>query len=223
MARMSDWVRLPVPWVEKGGLKAFQWSAGQGSDCTAALMTLIALAHCADPETGVAKVTYDDLCHATGLSRAKLSSGLGVLQENALVKRWHSGRSTYILSNYLDKSRWAKIPARPICSSRVIIPFIHFNLRNRVELDALKLYILISTYRDWVTNIATISYDKIELISGIQKGRIKSAISLLVTTGLIYAETVKSDSDREFYFNRYRVTHVDSYIHAGTARDLIWP
>ncbi len=58
---LRDWVRLPTDWIQDGGLQAFRWSADRGSAQTAALMCLAAIAHHADEETGVAKLTYDQI------------------------------------------------------------------------------------------------------------------------------------------------------------------
>ena len=44
-------------------------------------MTLVAVAHCADQETGRARLTYDELTERTTLSRAKVSHGLTVLED----------------------------------------------------------------------------------------------------------------------------------------------
>ena len=52
---------------------------GDGSDNIAALMALTAIAHTADPATGVARAIYDDLYAWTELSRVKLLNGPCVL------------------------------------------------------------------------------------------------------------------------------------------------
>jgi hypothetical protein len=72
---LREWVRFPSKWIQDGGLKQLRWSGGgtRGADNTAALMTLTAIAHHADDERGLAKLTYDQLCTITGLSRAKLA------------------------------------------------------------------------------------------------------------------------------------------------------
>jgi hypothetical protein len=48
-----EWVRIPVGWIASHGLKDFKWvNSGPGADQVAALMTLVAIAHCADQEIG---------------------------------------------------------------------------------------------------------------------------------------------------------------------------
>jgi hypothetical protein len=41
---------------------------------------VIVIAHAADQDTGIARITYDHICDVAGLSRAKLSNGLDVLK-----------------------------------------------------------------------------------------------------------------------------------------------
>ena len=88
MAGASEWVRLPSNWINEGGLTSLPWrNGGEGADHIAALMALTVIAHAADSETGMARVTYDDFCDATGLSRAKVSSGLDTLVGIKVIER----------------------------------------------------------------------------------------------------------------------------------------
>src|SRR5687768_4161781 len=98
--RLREWVPLPSGWIEDGGLKRFRWQPepGYGADRIAALMTLIAIAHHAHEETGIAKITYNELCIITGLSRAKLANGLGILKSHKLITPCE--RSIYKLNNF---------------------------------------------------------------------------------------------------------------------------
>lgn len=141
---LKKWVRLPSRWIENEGLAKLRWSvAGQGANNIAALMALTAIAHSADGDTGVAKTTYDELCAATGLSRAKLSYGLDVLENLQVIERLEQGRSRYRLANYDPYAGWAKLPARSMYSGDRIAAFQEFRLRRIVELDALKLFFLV--------------------------------------------------------------------------------
>ena len=78
---MHQWVRIPSGWIEEQGLRNLRWGKRGGSGHTAALMVLAPIAHFADQSNGVAQLTYDQLQVATGLSRAKISEGLAVLDE----------------------------------------------------------------------------------------------------------------------------------------------
>jgi hypothetical protein len=63
-------------------------------------MALTAIAHHANDQNGIAWRTYDALCLATGLSRAKLSNGLDVLENLQVIERMPEGRSTYKLCGF---------------------------------------------------------------------------------------------------------------------------
>ena len=83
---MRKWVKLPSAWMEDGGLSKFKWRAETGASETAALMVLIAVAHRANLDDGIARTTYDELTTATGISRTKVSDGLDVLETRKLVR-----------------------------------------------------------------------------------------------------------------------------------------
>ncbi|MDB5607990.1 MAG: hypothetical protein JWP25_4890 [Bradyrhizobium sp.] len=215
---MRDWVRLPSAWIEQGGLRWLRWSGEEptGSDNIAALMVLSPIAHNADDQ-GLAKCTYDQLCLATGLSRSKVANGLSVLEEREVIEREPSGRSTFQLANYDEAGGWSKLPARRTYGAGGgIIAFEDFTLRSRTELDALKLYYLFARRRSSQTNMAHLSYDKIEEYSGIKRLRIKKAISRLASAGLVYVEHVPSNLNDRGTANAYRLAFLDSYNHLGT-------
>ena len=210
------WVRLPSSWINRGDLDLLKWGPdGKGSNNTAALMALTVIAQAADDKTGAARLTYDQLCAATGLSRAKLSKGLDVLERMEVVSRNHDGRSNYKLVNYDPLAHWAKLPAKSMYSAGRIIAFDDFRLRRRVELDALKLYFLFVARRGKDTNMANIGYDKIQAYTGIERGRIKTATSYLASLSLIYVEQVPFKEDG-YIANAYRIVGVDPYKHMGT-------
>ena len=214
---MREWVRLPSKWIEEGRLSELHWTNSKmsGSDNIAALMVLLPIAHNAD-DVGLAKCTYDQLSLATGLSRSKVSNGLSVLEKLGVIEREPSGRSTFQLTNYHAPGGWSKLPARRMYSSGRIIAFDHFNLRTMTELHALKLYYLFARRRSNDTNMAHLSYDKIEDYSGIERGRIRKAISFLASVGLVHVEHVPSRLNERGTANAYRLPFLDPYVHLGT-------
>ena len=216
MMRLNTWVKLPTAEIEAGGLKSFHWRQGEGSAGIAGLMVLMVLAHHADQQTGVVRLTYDSLTTATGLSRTKVSHGLGALVERGIVARAESARGIYQLVNYDPAKSWGKLPARPLYRQDRILAFRDFHLRRVVELDALKAYFSFVARRNNKTNFAHMSYYKIEEYSGIPRNRIKSAISLLVAHSLLYVEHVSSDVKEYAVANVYRLAHLDAYRHMGT-------
>ena len=212
---MKAWVHLPSTWVQRYGLKEFSWRDG-GSDNTAALMALIAIAHRADQETGSAHLTYDNLCCAVGISRAKLSRGLQLLEERKIVSRNLNGRSSFQLSDYSLSSGWCKLPAKLMYRGEIIEAFRHFTLRQRAELNALKLYLLFAARRGRDTNLANISYEKITEYSGVRAHEIKPATSMLGSLSLAYVERLPSAASSHGIANAYRLVGLDSRRHMGT-------
>jgi DNA-binding transcriptional ArsR family regulator len=212
---MRDWVRLPSLWIENGDLVDLEWKGSGRSDNAAALMVLAPVVHNADDE-GLSKRTYDELGTATGLSRSKISGGLSVLESLGVIEREPKGRSTIKLMNYNLAGGWSKFPARRMYSGGRIIAFDEFKLRMMTELHALKLYYLFARRRSNDTNMAHLSYEKIEEYSGIERPRIRRAISLLAAIGLVHVEHLPSRTNDRGTANAYRLALLDPYVHLGT-------
>jgi len=213
----KEWVKLPSGWIEDGGLRSLRWGGpeGAGANNIAALMTLIALAHHADDENGLIKLTYDQLEELTGLSRPKVSKGLDGLEALKIIDR-DQGRSIYRLLGYNPKSGWAKLPCKALYSGMRIAAFHEFRLRSMAELNALKLYLLFAARRGRDTNMANISYDKITEYTGIERPRIKAAQSLLAIHNMAHVERLPSSTNDIGVSNAYRLVGLDSYNHMGT-------
>lgn len=212
------WVRLPSNWINEGGLKSLSWkNGGTGADHIAALMALTVIAHAADSESGVARITYDHFCQATLLSRAKVSKGLDTLERIEVIERESGGaRSTYKLANYDAAGGWAKFPSKSMYSSGTIAAFTDFQLRRVAELDALKLFFLMVARRDRQINMANIGYEKIEEYTDIRRVRIKTAISFLASRSLVYVERLPSTVSADGVSNSYRIVGVEAHRHMGT-------
>lgn len=216
MIKLRPWVRLPTGWIKDEGLRAFRWTKGEGAAHAAALLVLAPLAHHANDETGESRVTYDLIAQATGLSRSKISEGLRVLQNYNIIAADGSVRSLYRLSGYNQAGGWSKFPAKSFYHNGRMFAFDDFKLRNIHELDALKLYYLFIERRDDAMNLAKISYDKISEYSGVERSRIKSALSLLAVNGLVHIERVPSESYVFGIANAYRIANLYQYRHMGT-------
>jgi len=55
--KLPQFTKLPVAWINEGGLKLFRWDS-EGSDNLAALMMLTVIVNHIEAESGVARVTY---------------------------------------------------------------------------------------------------------------------------------------------------------------------
>jgi hypothetical protein len=172
--------------------------------------------HTSTDDDGVATCTYDRLTLATGLSRAKVANGLSVLAGLGVIGRKPAGRSTVQLTNFGKGHSWSKLPARNLYSGGRIVGFQHFTLRSMTELHAMKLYYLFARRRSNDTNMAHLSYDKIEEYADIERHRIKPAISVLLNAGLVHIERTESRFNERGTANAYRLAYLDSYLHFGT-------
>jgi hypothetical protein len=216
---MQQWVKLPTAWIrEKKGLQDLRWTSDQGANNLAALMTLVVIAHHADEDSGVAKLTYDLLSACTALSRAKVAGGLKVLEEKGILTRQRLGRSTFQLADYDPGAGWGKLPARKLYSEAAghVTFFAGLTLRKAAELHALKLYLLFVAMRDNKSNLAHISYDGIEDYTGIDRHRIKPGLSVLAANGIVHVEHVPAAGSDYGIANAYRVAHIEAYRHMGT-------
>lgn len=213
---LREWVLLPTWWIGQEVLAQFRWARGEGADNTAALMTLIVIAHHAEQQTGQARLTYAQFCEATGISRAKLSRALSVLQDRGIIERWRDGRSSFQLTGYDPTRGWCKLPARSLYVGPTVDAFRHFRLRVPTELNALKLYLLFAARRGRDTNMANISYDKITAYTGLRREQIRAATAMLAALSLAYVERVPSAVSEHGVANAYRLAGLEPHAHMGT-------
>jgi hypothetical protein len=213
---LEHWRRFPTWWIEEHRLKEFTWTHGRGADHTAALMLLAVVVHHAD-DSGSVQLTYDQLCLATCLSRAKVSAGLKILCEKDLLARHKDRQSVYALTKYDPRRGWAKLPAKALYRDGEVRFFRELKLRARPELDALKLYLLFVARRDRNRNVAFVTYDQITTYTGIDGGNIRSALSLLTVNAMVMTEQVLSTKTENRIANAYRIPHIMSYVHGGTS------
>jgi DNA-binding transcriptional ArsR family regulator len=217
MKTLQPFVKLPNQWIETKGLREFRWARGEGANNSAALMGLMVISHHVDDEKGIARLTYDELCDMTTLSRAKLSSGLNILAERKIIEREPDGRSSYKVVGYDPKSGYALFPAKGLYHNGTITAFSEFRLRLPAELEALKLYFLFASRRSRDTNMAHIAYEKIEEYSGVARNNIRRGLSILGANGLVHIEYLPSSINSEGIANAYRLAHLNTRRHMGTS------
>ena len=215
--RRLDWRRCPTGWVKAGRLLDFAPKHGSIADQTMALACLAKIVHEADQQTGTARVTYDAFERATGHSRSKVSRGLAVLDEHGLIER-ADGRSVYVLDGFDPERGWGKFPWRGFHpgGGEVIRAFEAMRLRQRAELDAMKLLFLFVEARDNSTNAAHITYDGITDRAGIPRRHIPAAVGLLVTHQLVFPNNAPSKQSEYGVSTSYRLRGIDAYRHEGT-------
>lgn len=220
--RMNAWVRIPTGWIldkEKYPLRDYTWSDRDNkSNYIAALMLYICIAQQIDSADWI-QLSYKDFCTITSLSRAKVSSGLHILSEKNLIKIATDYKThKYKILGYKEEGGgWAKLPSKYLYDYKEeqIKPFMSFKLRQRVEIDSLKLFLLLIALRDNQKNHATPSYETIYKYTGIQEKNIRSAISFLVSLDMIHVQKYGNTEELNKRNNFYRIIGIDGNRHAG--------
>jgi len=212
---LPDWVKMPINWINEGKLKDFKWTKETGSKNESALIILLVMFHNMNNYNGIVELTYEELSIKTNLSKAMLSSGIDILCSMNLIQKKYGKRSVYKIIEFNISEKWAKLPSKKMYVNESVKGFGNFKKRNKIELDALKLYFIFTSGRDRSENICWISYDKIIEKTGIKRENIKAAISLLCINSLIVVDQKRNE--KNFIKNGYRIIGISDYIHSGTS------
>lgn len=200
---LSEWSKLPTDWIRKGGLTKFAdescsvhsfWLKEDKSarnECISALRLYLALCCRTDFATGKATVTYVELIRITGLSRPTIAKSLARLETEGLIQRQAQALrmgSSILICGWVEAKSWAKLPKRWLYDGSLgtkILMLAEFNF-SRASLSALKVYIALLAYRDSNRGgIATLSYDRLSLITGVKRHHIADAITRLYDLRMI--------------------------------------
>lgn len=213
----SEFVKLPTSafrQVNDPLLQKLKWRAPNKSTNTAALIVLICLAFDAFPERhpdyhqdGVAELTYDEITEMSGISRTLVARALNKLVEMGLIKNLTEYSGAYALVGYGYKG-WAKLPKKALTYGKKEIAFFHqMSLRNKTELHALKIFIILMAFRSNDTNHANLSYEKIKHYTGVSENDIRKALSYLTVHGLIHVDKSPA-SNSAYQQNVYRIAGI---------------
>jgi len=226
---VKEWVKMPSHWLVSGeSLPLLQLTTKPVTLAanTASLMVYIFLNHLACGEgdqefksSGYCKVSYSRILDSVGISRAILSKALHVLEKIDAIEIARDGNTNiYQVLRHGERGGWAKLPARGLYKSggKEIVAFNNFKLRSKVELNALKLYLIILAFRDNSNGHAAISYDKIYEYTGIPRNSIAAAKSFLIVNNLIQVSAVPSERNKFSTAHVYRPTCLEPYKHMGT-------
>jgi len=163
-----------------------------------------------NPLTLAVRATYDDLADLTGLSRDRVHAGLKKLIAVKMI--WRVDRSsTYGLSGYGSGKRWAKLPGKVLLSpaGTSFLPFSHFHLRSRTELNALKLHLYYASTRERNALYSEVAYPMIHRRTGIPERDIPPANSFLLSCGILArtrglpSEDIKQHESNKYYLTGY--------------------
>lgn len=223
---MNDFAQIPTSWMKDDKpyslLRDFSWNSKEKSDYTASLMLYICIAQHIPKIREEISISYSKLSGMTGLSRAKISSGIYILKDKKIISVSDEKKTnSYGLLWRANDKGWAKLPVKSMYNEdySYIYPFKDFRLRKKVELDALKLYLILVAFRDEKTNSTTMRYETISNYTGIITNDIKSASSFLVSLDLINIDksNIEEDSVIKKWRNIYRIRGINRYRHAGNS------
>ena len=217
MKTLLSWSRMPSAWITTGsGLKRFRWEPGRGGETIAALTLYLVLVHHAEGDDGIARLSYQEFCHITGMSRDLVADGLRSLRSAGLIEPVPERRGHYEIVGF-GNAPFAKVPTKPLYSSSRELKFAHaFSRRKQAVLDALKKYFLLAAFRDNTLNAAYIGYEKISDYSGVSRGRILKALTILATSELILVDHSPSRTSKFSSARGYRLNGLENYRHAAT-------
>ncbi len=163
-----------------------------------------------DIDALVARLTYDELNVLTGLSRERISAGLKKLVDEQMIWRL-DGSGSYGLTGFGAGKRWAKLPGSALTSvgGTSFLPFSHFKLRSKHELNALKMHLYFAHVRDKAQAYSEVSFETIFKRLGVQERDIPIANSLLLSCGILVRTKAMETTDAKqhgannYYLNGY--------------------
>lgn len=204
--KRQAWAKMPTNWIiRENGLRNF--NGEQTGTAVAALKILLAIVsetRQEAPDDGPrAYLSYTQLQEITGLSRSMISPGLQMLR--GLVKLEHGkGRENgYSIVGFPEPGAggWAMIPTARLRKQGVLKAF---SPRSTLDLAALKLYLLLASFRDVRSGEASISYEKIGEYTGLDRNDVSRAMSRLIDLDLVRVRSGRDKSDNQnFGYNRY--------------------
>jgi hypothetical protein len=210
---------MPTEWVRNGTIKGFTYK--DGSIGTASLTLYFTLCHhaevfhpSANNPVSVARITYTKLAELGSLSRKLVSSGLNKLEAVGMITRVGSRHfGAYQLNGLVKGKAWVKLPGKPLLSDggTRFSPFECFKLRNKHELNAMKLYLYYAAIRDAATPYSEASFETICSKTGVAERFIPAANSLLLSSRLLDRITkeakpgAKKNEPNKYYMTGYQV------------------
>lgn len=199
---MSAWAKFPTEWIIQKKLISFSWQKDK-SDAIAALLVLIALSikfntskigltpeqRSLLSESEMVKATYDEILDMVDISRIKVANGLAILMQQNLIQRSPDNPSVYKIPGINEAGKWGKLPQSLLLRDDRLVGFYTLTLRNKHELNALKLYLVMLAFRSSATSYASLGYPTLTEYTGVAGNDIKKAKSHLINMGLISVDT----------------------------------
>jgi len=215
----ADFARLPIKWIQSGGVAAFDSRVGDEARCAlqqntsiGALRLFVSLCMLADYYTGQVKTTYPKLIALSGLSRPIVARSLKRLVDEGMLEKYDTPvrEGTILQMAGWEDGFHGKLPKSKLYDgSRTQLLMLHQFEFSALSLYALKVFLVLCAFRNRNNfNIATINYSTISRLSGVPMYQIPSSLNRLYHLELIsykqadYYEPGNTDQDRT---NRYLI------------------
>lgn len=194
----NRWASFPR-WI---GETLTEFTAGKDAGAhMAALRVYLAIALESDFDTRIATISWSALEKSTGLSRPMVKKGIVTAEKAGLIAVDKSGHThSYRQLAQTDEIAFTQVPFFDLKSALPKLPTRGFH-----ALDALKVYLTLLTVRLRNSELAVISHKKIQIRSGIQPGRIRAAIDVLINHRLIHVITVDAMETGSHRHNEYHL------------------
>jgi len=177
---MARWSALPTWWIREEGLGIFM-GGSQAGRSIAALKVLMAIALLANFNSRKARNSLSDLETLTGLSRPMVVAGVADLEDKGLLLVDRSGHvNEYELAVPGDDRNWGKMPYETLRRHLAEI-----SNRGAITLGALKIYLLLVSWRPNQSLSIAIGHEKIRDETGIQPRHVRPALDVLLNHTLI--------------------------------------
>jgi hypothetical protein len=237
MAKLQ-WAKFPTQWLKPSTssddeeqhfpLTELTWSRYAGT-AIAAVLVLIALSirlnqsHKGKAFEGGAvrsnsvAVTFEDLRQMTGLAKASISGALMLLEGFAAIQTQRSGRANaYKLVGLEQDGGWCQLP-----QGWLLKPDGTFKLkqipRNRLALNALKVYLLLMHLRNNKLNTTAVSFTTITRWTGVRREDLPNALGTLSMMHL-----ARISFDRDIRHRKGDNSHRYSVLGLGDAQGLYY-
>ena len=185
--------RLPNAWIYDDGLRRFRTRSRDRGASGGALMVLVAILvkarndsdDRAGPLQGSASLTYEELEHLTDLSRASISKGLRLLEQEGVIRTVHEGqgrKNRYFVRDYGADDKYGRLSATRMYggSAGERLRTLHdLSIRNETDVNALKIYLFLCAAYDRGRYGALVNYKTIAEKTGVAENKIRRALSVL--------------------------------------------
>lgn len=153
-------------------------------------------------------VTYEELRQMTGFAKSAIARGLSLLEMNGAISHAKEGRAmSYTLIGLDTPSHWCQLPPASLLKGHELA--LKNLPRNRVTLNAMKIYLAFLVLRNNKLNSTAMGYDAITTWTGVRREDIPAALGVLASLNLVrvsldrdYRHSKEGDDDQS---NRYRI------------------